>query len=308
MRKSLSIFVALFALGGMALVHPAFAHNFVQNSDADLIAKIQEFKVEAKLAADNAANSTLSQWHVSKSQGYFGGNEIGVLSQKDSNLANQISSSIDDLYSYLGQPNADPATADQKVIAIGNLLDSAESEQVSSSSQTNATVQALATVNVLNEVLKDYGDAIGSKVDLTNMNNMNMGTGSMSGMSSSGSSMSGMSAMAATPIVDMAAYQSAQALTSTAQTMFSNVQSMAPSNTAPYLTKVGSALTDLKQKIDSKSSGNDVMMVVHMNIHPNLISAFNIAAVPEFPVPALLVAVSFVGFLTISRFLKIKVI
>ena len=84
-----------------------------------------------------------------------------MLSQKDPSLANQISSSIDDLYSYLGQPNADQATAAQKAAAIGNLLDQAESEEVSSTSQTNATVQALATVNVLIEVLKDYGDAIG---------------------------------------------------------------------------------------------------------------------------------------------------
>lgn len=300
--------LAIITFGSMIVVHPALAHNFVQNSDADLIAKIQEFKVESKLIANNVSNNTLAQWHVSKSQLYWGSNEIGILSQKDSNLANQISISVDDLYSYVGQQNADPTIANQKADALNKLLDQAESEQISSSSQDNATVQALATVDVLTEVLKDYGTAIGSTVDLTNMNNMNMSmSGSsgnsmqgMSGMSSSGGSMRGMSG-SSTPIVNMAAYQSAQALTGIAQTMFSNLQSIAPSNTSPYLNKVGTALSDLKQKIDSQSSGNDVMTVVHMQIHPDLISAFNIAAVPEFPIPVLLVIVSFIGVTTMSK-------
>ena len=74
------------------------------------------------------------------------------------------------------------------------------------------------------------------------MNNMNMSAGTMSGMSSSGGSMSGMSS---TPVVNMAAYQSSQALTSTAKTMFGTLQSMAPSNASPYLAMVGSALDDL---------------------------------------------------------------
>ena len=318
MRRAATVAILVVIISGMIVGHPAFAHNFVQNSDAATIAKVQEFDVEAKLIASNISNNTLAQWHISKSQGYWGSNEIGILSQKDSNLATQISTAIDDLYSMAGQQNANPTTASQQANTISQLLNQAESEEVSSASQNNATVQALATVYVINEVLKDYGDAIGSKVDLTNMNNMNMSgmsmgssSGSsmqgMSGMSSSGSSMQGMSGMSssgtvpATPIVDMGAYQSAQAMTDTAQTMFNNLKSIAPSSTSVYLNKVGSALTELKQKIDAQASGDDVMMVVHMNIHPNLISAFNIAAVPEFPMPMLLIVMSLVGVIVVSR-------
>jgi hypothetical protein len=304
MKRALAVSLIVIMFSGMLVVHPAFAHNFVQNSDASLIAKVQEFKVESKLIANNISNNTLAQWHISQSQEYWGSNEIGILSQTNSSLATQLSTAIDDLYSMAGQQNANPATANQTADEIGQLLDQAESEQVSSSSQTNATVQALATVYVLNEVLKDYGDAIGSKVDLTNMNNMNMSGMSMSGMSSSGGSMSGMSSSSTasgTPIVNMAAYQSAQAMTDAAQTMFNNLQSIAPSSTSVYLDKVGTALPELKQEIDSQGSGNDVMMVVHMQIHPNLISAFNIAAVPEFPMPILLIIMSFVGIVAISR-------
>jgi hypothetical protein len=329
MKRVLAVSLMVIMFSGILVIHPAFAHNFVQNSDASLIAKVQEFKVESKLIADNISNNTLAQWHISKSQEYWGSNEIGVLSQTNSSLATQLSTSIDDLYSMAGQQNADPATANQKADAIGQLLDQAESEEVSSSSQNNATIQALATVGVINEVLKDYGTAVGSKIDLTNMNNMNMSDMSMSssgnnmqgmsgmsssgnnmqgmsGMSSSGNNMQGMSGMSSTPIVNMAAYQSAQALTSTAQTMFNSLQSIAPSSTSPYLDKVATALNTLKQKIDSQGSGMDVMMVVHMQIHPNLISAFNIAAVPEFPMPILLVVISFVGIIAMSRVIPRK--
>ena len=38
-----------------------------------------------------------------------------------------------------------------------------------------------------------------------------------------------------------------------------------------------------------------------MQIHPNLISAFNIESVPEFPVPILLVMISFAGIIVMSR-------
>lgn len=294
MKKIASVSIMLILFSGMLVVHPAFAHNFVQNSDADLIAKIQEFKIESKMIANNISNNTLAQWHISKSQEYWGGNESAALSQKDSSLANQISASIGDLYSLAQAQNANSTIANQKADAINQLLDQAESEEISTSSQSNATVQALALVGVITEVLKDYGDAIGSNVDLTNMDNMNASsTGSMQGMS-------GMS-MSKTPIVNMAAYQSAQALTDVSQTMLGNLQTIAPSDASPYLVKAGTALGALKQKIDAQGSGMDVMTIVHVQCHPNLIAAFNIEAVPEFPMPILLVIVSFGGIVIMSR-------
>lgn len=294
MKKIASVSIMLILFSGMLVVHPAFAHNFVQNSDADLIAKIQEFKIESKMIANNISNNTLAQWHISKSQEYWGGNESAALSQKDSSLANHISASIGDLYSLAQAQNVNSTIANQKADAINQLLDQAESEEISTSSQGNATVQALALVGVITEVLKDYGDAIGSNVDLTNMDNMNASsTGSMQGMS-------GMS-MSKTPIVNMAAYQSAQALTDVSQTMLGNLQTIAPSDASPYLVKAGTALGALKQKIDAQGSGMDVMTIVHVQCHPNLIAAFNIEAVPEFPMPILLVIVSFGGIVIMSR-------
>jgi len=298
--KRISVSLLMVIPTALLLSHPVFAHNFFQNSNAELIAKIQEFKTESNLIASNVSNSTLAQWHVSKSQEYWSTNEINGLSQKDPTLANNLSTAIDDLYLLAGQQNTDPTVANQKANVLNQMLDQAGSEEISSTDQNNATIQSLAIVGVLNEALKNYGEAVGSTVDLTNMSNMNMG--SMSGMQS-GNNMQGMSGMSSTPIVNVGAYQSAQALADTAQTMFNNLKTIAPSSSSPYLDKIGNALMDLKQAINSKESGNDVMMIVHMQIHPNLISAFNIQAVPEFPMPLLLVVVSFIVIVFMSRVL-----
>jgi len=124
-------------------------------------------------------------------------------------------------------------------------------------------------------------------------NSSSMSSGSMSGMS-------GMSGMSST-IVDEAAYQSAQELTTTAQSMFQDLNSMAPSSTSSYLDKIGTALGNLQQAIGAKESGNNVMMIVHMYIHPNFISGLNIQVVPEFPMPILLVMLSFISVIIITK-------
>jgi hypothetical protein len=298
--KRITVSLIGIMLTGLLLAHPTFAHNFVQNSNAELIAKIKEFKTESNLIASNISNGTLIQWHITKSQEYWGTNEINGLSQINSTLANNVSTAIDYLYSLSGQQNADPTVASQKANALNQMLDQAESEEISSADQNNATIQSLALVGVLNEALKDYGTAVGSTVDLTNMANMNMSSMAM-GSSSSGNSMQGMSGMSSTHIVDVAAYQSSQALTDTAQIMFNNLRSSVPSSASPYLDKTSNALMDLKQAINSKESGNDIMTIVHMQIHPNLISAFNVQAVPEFPLPILLIVISFIGIVVMSR-------
>ena len=292
--RAILALVGLMLSGTMAS-HPASAHEFEQDSGADLIAKIQEFKAENKLIASNISNSSLAQWHMQKSQSYWGVNETNLLGQKDPNLSGNLSSSMADLYALVGKQNVDTTTANQKADLLNGLADQVETEVVGSSSDSNATVQALAMVNVLNEVLRDYGDAIGSKVDLTNMDNMNATSqSSMQGMS-------GMSGMTSSTIVGQAQYQSAEALMGVVQDIFAKAQSYAPSNSSSYMLKAGLAVSDLKQEIDSKASGMDVMTTVHMKIHPNLISALGIEAVPEFPVPLMLVLVSIAAAVVVPR-------
>ena len=209
------------------VVHPVFAHNFVKNSDVHSYCKIEEFKVESNSIANSISDSKTANWHISKSQEYWGINEMNTLTQQNATLANSLSSAINNLYSMSGSANPDLTIASQNSVVLNQLLDQVEASEISSSVQNNATIQSLATLDVLNQVLIDYADAIGSKEDLTNMANMNMNnmsmgsSGSMSGMSGmsgmkgmSGMNMGSSGSMTGTQmtIVDAPAYQSSQQL------------------------------------------------------------------------------------------------
>jgi plastocyanin len=157
------------------------------------------------------------------------------------------------------------------------------------------------------------------------MSGMNMGTSyaektpsihlvQMSGMQSSGGSMSGMqsSTGSTVTIANMAAYHSAQTHAQAAKDYLEkNVVPLASSSVTTLVTKADNNLSNLIDAINNKSDGQTVMGIVHGNIHPALIAAFNLPqmtmstanAVPEFPVPAILVVVSIVGVVAITRFI-----
>ncbi|MGH2611911.1 MAG: hypothetical protein ACRDFB_02545 [Rhabdochlamydiaceae bacterium] len=171
-----------------------------------------------------------------------------------------------------------------------------------------------------------YSQNEGSAIHLVQMSGMSS-SGSMSGMSSN-SNMSGMSGMSssgnmsgmnmqsngttAVPISNMAAYHSAQTHAQAMKSFFD--KNVAPLATASMSTPVQTADSYMGQLIDAinnKDDGNTIMVITHMHIHPALITAFNLplmqmnmggSAVPEFPVPTLLVLVSIIGVVAITRF------
>jgi hypothetical protein len=76
-------------------------------------------------------------------------------------------------------------------------------------------------------------------------------------------------------LVNVADYQTAQALAVRAQEIFGDQLSNSSSNTQS-LNNIASALQDLVNTIDSKGTPMDVMMIVHTRIHPNFITAFGL--------------------------------
>ena len=76
-------------------------------------------------------------------------------------------------------------------------------------------------------------------------------------------------------LVNVADYQTAQALAVRAQEIFDSQLSSSSSNTQS-LNNIASALQDLVTTIDSKGAPMGVMMIVHTRIHPNFITAFGL--------------------------------
>ena len=76
-------------------------------------------------------------------------------------------------------------------------------------------------------------------------------------------------------LVNAADYQSAQALIIRAQEIFeSKLRALAPSNVTGSIGQLEDNLMRLSEAIRSRTSPMDVMMIVHTQIHPNLLKVF----------------------------------
>lgn len=157
----------------------------------------------------------------------------------------------------------------------------------------------LAVVELLDEVLRNYGDAFAVGYDMTNMSMMTMDGNNNTNNSSENSSIHSMSTMnmgggdgsdnmsmedmsnSNDILINTTDYQTAQALAMKVQELFDNQimnSSLSEgSQTANQtINNVSAALEDLVTSIDGKASPMDIMTIVHTRIHPNLMTAFGL--------------------------------
>jgi hypothetical protein len=160
--------------------------------------------------------------------------------------------------------------------------------------ELNSTTQPLAFADLVDSVLINYGNAYAVDFDMTNMSNMVMMGGNSSEMmtmsgNNSNMNMGPMNMSSSTmmnednetkanySLVDITDYQSAQALAAKALEIFNvELKPMAPNNTTAFVTNLENGLIQLNSSIRSKASPIDIMMIVHTQIHPNLLEAFSL--------------------------------
>ena len=158
-------------------------------------------------------------------------------------------------------------------------------------------------MELLDGVLRNYGDAFAVGYDMTNMsmmtmvgNNNNNNTNSDSENSISMHSMSTMNMGRGSvgdnksiedmsdsddKLVNITDYQTAQALAMKVQELFDNQimnSSLAEGSETvdQSINNVSTALKELVTNIDRKSSPVEIMTIVHTRIHPNLMTAFGL--------------------------------
>jgi hypothetical protein len=163
----------------------------------------------------------------------------------------------------------------------------------------NSTIQVLAAVELLDGVLKNYGDAFAVDYDMTDMSMMTMGgdnnnTGStggndttnmhsMSSMNMGGDDNMSMEDMSNSDgkLFNITDYQTAQALAMKVQELFDSqitTKSLSEGSESvdQSINNTSTALKELVTSIDGKSSPMDIMTIVHTKIHPNLLTAFGL--------------------------------
>ena len=296
MNNKLSAILLIGVLStGLIFIHPAYAHNFGGDQSASWLAKVAEIKAETNLVSTHVKDKKAIDYYADALGEYWNSNDTKEMGERNALLQKEIPDTINAVIDSAKAANQN--AVNDNVSKLNDYLDESIPVRIDKDKLNNSTVQALAVVFVLKEALEKYGTAINSTVDLNDMSQMSMNE-SMSGGSMSGMSMS-------RTVVDQNSYDNSIGLASTAQHMFTDVSSKNPDKTDTN-NKVTSAFTKLIKDLSAKADEKTVMIDVHENIHPSLVSGYDIqeatTAVPEFPLPGLLVLVSIAGVIAATRF------
>jgi hypothetical protein len=292
-KKAVALLLAGVISSGFIYAHPAYAHNFGGDESALFLAKVAEIKTEINFISKHVSDSNAINYYSDALGEYWNANDTREMGERNTLLQKEIPSTINSTINDARVGNQGAVSAD--ISQLNGYLDEAVPVRVDKDKLNNSTVQALAVTFILKEALEKYGDAINSTVNLNDISQMNM-NGNMS---------SGNMQQMSVPVVDKLKYENSMGLASAAQQMFNDLVAK-NSDKSTYNDKVSTAFTKLLQDINNKADGNTVMTDVHMQIRPNLVSAYNIQTVPEFPMPALLVIMSIIGMIAITRFRSIR--
>jgi hypothetical protein len=292
-KRDVALLLTGIISAGLIYSHPAYAHNFGGDESASFLAKVSEIKTEVGFIAKHVSDSKAIDYYSDALGEYWNANDTKEMGERNTLLQKEIPTAINSTMNDARAGNQAAVNAD--VSQLSGYLDEAIPVRIDKDKLNNSTVQALAVTFILKEALEKYGDAINSTVSLNDMSQMNM----------NGSSMSGSNMQMSVPIVDQLKYENSIGLASAAHQMFNDLAAKNVDKST-YNDKVSAAFTKLLQDLNNKADGNTIMMDVHIKIHPDLVSAYNIQTVPEFPMPALLIIISIMGVIAITRFRSIK--
>jgi len=229
-------------------------------------------------------------------------------SQNISKLVNNLNEKLDNAKIIrIAQVQPTSNFLDKVTNLLGGLF-IGNSGEPSSEQVQNSRIEALAFAELTDAVLINYGKAYNVGFDMTNMSNMivtpsNRTTSSMvmSNTVRSNNSDTGNTNMNMNMNVDsmndsstrmpahmgvmdndyylvhIVDYQTAQALAKKGLDFFdSDLRHMANNNKAIFVNNLEKGLKHLNISIENKGSPTEIMMIVHTEIHPNLLEAYNL--------------------------------
>jgi hypothetical protein len=276
--NTITAIVALIVLSSVFSVaisfhkQEAFAHTFTGDESASFMSVIKTLQSEANLVQTNIpSNLTLAQDHANAVVNVVNGNHtFGVLpdevSENNKRVATDVIHAANALQTIVkSKPTPTLTDLKPKIDNFNATLQEAVAVRLPKDAPSNSTINGLATKNLVNETLRQYGYALG--------------VANTKGASSNVTAKAGDPGSTNT-VSNMSAYQSAQALVSQAQIMLSQAKSVIPTNatstTKAAVSTVATDLSQLKNSIDSKDSYDKVASLGQMTIYPDLDSAFHL--------------------------------
>ena len=287
--------------------HTLLGHNFSSDESASFLALVNTIKAEAQLVQQNIANNNMSlaSEHANKALTLMTDNVNKEIAERNQRLSDDLNTDLASLKTSTESVSSNNTASDTELLVddIDGILDEIVTARIDPDQLNNSTIQVLAAVELLDGVLRNYGDAFAVGYDMTNMSmmmtmvgNNNNNTNSDSENSTSMHSMSTMNMGRGSvgdnksiedmsdsddKLVNITDYQTAQALAMKVQELFDNQimnSSLAEGSEIvdQSINNVSTALKELVTNIDRKSSPVDIMTIVHTRIHPNLMTAFGL--------------------------------
>lgn len=298
----------LMLLGATVASQNAYAHTFTGDESASFLTTVEVIKVHLALANnDFATNATMSAEHVEHAAEHLTNDTIKEITERNNRLGTQLPASLEDLHESLESGNASSADVNEQAANINDLLDEAITVRIEKTQLTNSTVQGTMLANFVDEVLESYSGAYGVEEGHHEGEEMSMNmteTGGNGTTQTSSEDEMTLSEDEHATIVNMMDYESAQALAARAQELFdTKLKSLADANATEAVTALDSGLKKLKQAIDNKAPLDDVDVIAHSDIHPNIQKAYNLQIIPEFPLPIL---VGIMGIASVVAYSRMK--
>ena len=264
MRKLIITFLILSIVSSVAVSNPlnrAFAHTFSGDESATFLALLEMIKTEAHLAQQNlGTNVTLAHEHAEATTEHLDANQTKEISERNTRVSNELNDSLTALKNAFNSTN--PPTASDikdKVSNVDAILGEVLSVRIDKNQLNNVTVKASTINDLVGGTLEHYGEAVGHED--TNK-------------SSESNSTTNESSTANVKIVNEAAYQTAQALSSRVIELYKDVNSKALNSTAAE--NVQSGLEMLKSDIDKKVPFDKIDKLIDSTISPALNSAYDL--------------------------------
>ena len=305
------VFLVLASSFLIPVSHLVYAHTFSTSESAEFLSLTDQIRAETALVTINLENNnaTLAQAHAEKASSLLDNNTLSEIRERNNRIANSLETGLEQLVGNVtssltsaspGQmPQDRIQSTNQAVMSLNDIMAEAVTARVESEQQNNATTWAMVLADLVNVVLSDYGNATCSSFDLTDISNMAEANATSSSTSN----------MTTTTIVDTAAYQSAQYLVNnTILQLFSDAlkpltmssnrtssdnnnattitqggqgTSSAAGNMTSNIDKLEAGLLQLKDDINGKATPREVMMTVHLNIHPLLMQSYGLTLEQE---------------------------
>ncbi|MEJ7640810.1 MAG: hypothetical protein WKF36_01305 [Candidatus Nitrosocosmicus sp.] len=308
----------------------AYGHSFTPNDYASFMATMDQFLTEFKLVQANMANNniTLAQGHANKAASIYVWNLMGEIAGKDQKTAEEITKTVKTLQNITSPSTAAAGEQQQQVNQMVANVDTKVNEIMAMTireqkadpgfsdpfawlmssifgekkDNDNTTKQPLRVAELVDSVLRSYGNAYNVGFDMTDISNMAMQSDKssmpMSNMMTDDDNITvGMDPMNTSSytmmngknktsnnysLANVADYQSAQGLAAKALEIFNNELKPMTSNndSAGSVSNLENGLLQLNDSVRGKASPMDVMVIAHTQVHPNLLEAFSIPLKP----------------------------